>query len=505
MITYIPSPQQAAYFRWIEAGRGSCFLEAVAGAGKTTTLVQGVRRILSGTDRRLSISAAMYNKQAATDFQAKLAEAGISPDECRAGTFHSFGFSAWRRVHPKVLVDERAKWDQVRGDLKIPDPLQTFVKNLLSLAKQEGIGAVINAADKQHWWDMVEHHDLADGLEDPERDALEGIRWAYRALKLSRDIAGTVIDYDDMIYMPIATQCRVWQNDWLLGDEMQDSNPARRALARRMLSPGGRAAFVGDRHQAIYGFAGADAASVDAIIQEFGCTELPLTITYRCPKAVVREARAVVSHIEAHESAPEGVVRRIEAEEFMDERLTAADAVLCRNTAPLVALAFKLIKARVPCHVEGRAIGDGLKRLLGRWRTNNLSVLRDALATYQEKRTAKLMAEKKETSADQLADQCDTLRALMDGASDVAGVRTAIDGMFQDNTPTLTLCTCHRSKGREWERVYLWGANAYMPSAYARQDWQLEQEDNLLYVALTRSKHELVKVWVKVEKREGGR
>lgn len=491
---YVPSPQQQAYFDWVREGRGSAFLEAVAGAGKTTTLVNGCRAIIEANPR-VSVAAAMYNKKNATDFQNKLAEQEISPRSVRAGTFHSFGMSAWKYIHKSVLVDERVKWDRTVNTLAVPRHLETFTRGLVSLAKQAGIGAIVDASNMQHWWDIVEHHDLDLELENPE-DAKEGIRWSYKCLKFSRDISDQVIDFDDMIYMPIATNCRIWQNDWVLVDEAQDTNPARRALAKKMLKPGGRAVFVGDRHQAIYGFTGADNDSIDIITREFGCAELPLTITYRCPKAVVRKAQEVVSHIQAHESAPEGVVRAIDYAELQAQNLRSTDAILCRNTAPLVSLAYTLIKAGIACHVEGKSIGEGLKKLMGRWKTNNIAVLRDAVVNYREKRVAKLMKDGKEAMADALNDRVDTLLAIAEGCADVEALRQKIEALFQDDTPTLTLSTVHKSKGREWDRVFVLGANLYMPSKYARQDWQLQQEDNLVYVAYTRSKAELVSVRV---------
>lgn len=490
-MTFKPSPQQAAVFDWVSTGRGSAFVEAVAGAGKTTTLVAASSRMIG------SVASAMYNKKNATDFQNKLAEAGVTSNQNRAGTFHSFGFSAWRYVHKKVLVDERVKRDRIINSLVMPAQFHTFSMNLVSLAKQAAVGAIVDASNLQHWWDIVEHHDLDLELEDPET-AKEGIRWAYKALKLSRDIAGEVIDYDDMIYMPIATNCRVWQNDWVLVDEAQDTNPARLALARKMLKPGGRAIFVGDRHQAIYGFTGADNNAVDNIIRDFGCTQLPLTTTYRCPKAVVRAAQKVVNHIQAHETAPEGVVRNIEATDLMGQELQSSDAILCRNTAPLVKLAFTIIKTGMACHVEGKSIGEGLLKLTKRWKTKNITVLSDALKNYREKRVAKLMTEKKETMAEALNDRVDTILVLTEGCKDVPELHAKIATLFQDDTPTLTLSTVHKSKGREWDRVFVLGENAYMPSKYARQSWQLEQEDNLIYVAYTRAKAELVLCEVKV-------
>jgi len=64
----------------------------------------------------------------------------------------------------------------------------------------------------------------------------------------------------------------------------------------------------------------------------------------------------------------------------------------------------------------------------------------------------------------------------------------------------LRLCTVHRSKGREWDRVFLVGRNQYMPSKYAKKEWEFKQEENLMYVAVTRAKKELVEVEVPVKK-----
>ena len=121
-----------------------------------------------------------------------------------------------------------------------------------------------------------------------------------------------IIDYDDMVYLPLQRDLRMLQNDWVLIDEAQDTNPTRRALAKNMLKPGGRLVAVGDPHQAIFGFTGADNDSLNIIEQEFQCARMPLTVTYRCPKAVVQHARNWVSHITAHDSAPEGELLRMD-------------------------------------------------------------------------------------------------------------------------------------------------------------------------------------------------
>ena len=47
--------------------------------------------------------------------------------------------------------------------------------------------------------------------------------------------------------------------------------------------------------------------------------------------------------------------------------------------------------------------------------------------------------------------------------------------------------TAHKSKGLEAERVHILRPDL-MPHANAKLDWELTQEDNLQYVAITRTK-----------------
>jgi len=97
-------------------------------------------------------------------------------------------------------------------------------------------------------------------------------------------------------------------------------------------------------------------------------------------------------------------------------------------------------------------------------------------------------------------DKVATLQVIIDqcrskdqhGVSDVVA---AINALFADNIEDmLTLSTIHKSKGREWNTVYWLDRANTLPSPYARQQWQFEQEDNLCYVAATRAKSNLVEV-----------
>lgn len=506
-----PSLQQQAVYDWIEEQQGSANVEAVAGSGKTTMLIEAVGKMtLQAPMAQIAFTA--YNKKIAVEIEQRLKAKGAG-NNVRAGTFHSFGFGAVRKLAPRVKVEEKKTQLLIeRARPKIDESLHGFVRQLVSLAKQRAIGVLTSFEDHAAWLDIVEHFDLDEELAEDNGNAIdvdaivqEGIAHAKRILQESITSAEEMVDFDDMIYVPLARNLRLWQYDWVLIDEAQDTNPARRALAKKMLRPGGRLIAVGDRHQAIYGFTGADSDSLDLIAREFGCIELPLTVTYRCPKAVVAHAQQWVSHIHAAPEAPEGIVRELPEGDFLKlgaDALTRRDAVLCRNTKPLVTLAYGLIRKGIPCHVEGRDIGRGLLALAGKWKVTRLDALLDRLESFLAKETQRLLAKGQEQKAESLADKVETLRVIADTLPDGATVndlRAAIERLFGDvepgqASPNLTLSTVHKSKGREWDRVYLYGRNKYMPSKYARQAWQFQQEVNLMYVAATRAKRELIEV-----------
>lgn len=505
------SLQQCGLFDWIENGIGNAFVEAVAGSGKTTSLTQGCR-FMRGT-----IALTAFNKKIAVDIQNKLSRLGMS-NQVEAGTFHSFGFKAIRRAagDNKIKVDGKAKYEQMfeflrpPGEQEFPPKLRSITSRLIALAKQRGCYLFWQPEEQAHWQSIIEHHSLDDEFENPAM-VEQAIEFAKVGIRWHREVARSLIDFDDMIWIPVITkEMRVYQFDWVLVDEAQDTNPARRALAHRMMKPGGRIIFVGDRHQAIYGFTGADNDAVDLLIKDFKCLQLPLTVTYRCPQAVVREAQKHVKHIVAWEKSDIGSVESLSRTEFWEskglpiskqsgwESLTPADAILCRNTKPVVSLAFQLIRRGKACHVEGRDIGQGLIKLCQRWKVTECGDLHDKLEDYLEKEVEKLEAAKKEGQAEALRDKVETLFILMEGCADVKQVIAKIEELFADTEDgqkrTITLSTVHKAKGREWDRVFILGAEKYMPSKYARKAWELEQETNIIYVAVTRAMKKLVYV-----------
>lgn len=513
---FVPSEQQAAFIHWVVTGTGSTILEAVAGAGKSTTLAEALRYMQGGA------YVCAFNRKIADEFKAKLAFMGIDWKAANANTFHGFGYGFFRKVYPDVKIDGAkvatlfaAYAQEQQLDETYARALKDFVLDLVSLAKQEAIGVLCPVEDTAKWMGIADHHDMFEDLPEfiNQRQAVDV---AIELFKRSHRQCPTVIDFDDMIYAPLAYKVRIWANAWVLVDEAQDTNAARRALAKRMLKPGGRLVAVGDRGQAIYGFTGADADSLDIIAAEFNACRLPLTVTYRCPQAVVRFAQQWVPHIQAHNSNGEGIVGKADAAQITAKgnplALGADDVIICRNTKPLVAMAYGFIRAGVACYVEGREIGTGLIKMATRWKVKTLAQLRAKLEQHLERELAKFTAKGQETKAQAVEDKVETLLTMIesvqrDGGQTVADLVASINKLFGDTKEgerpaCLTLCTGHKSKGREWKRVFWLNRATTLPSKYARKDWQLQQEDNLCYVIATRAMEELYEFDYEPKERE---
>jgi len=504
------SVQQQAVIDWVTGGKGSLELVARAGCGKTFTLMAAIDAI---AEHKLGDVALMaYNKSIATELKNRLVAKKIDWKVAQAGTVHSFGFAAWRKVAPKVEVDENKSYtiidsmvDKAAHKCVYRDAAPLIAK-VVAHAKGRAFGHLINQCSREAWLDIWEHFGLDEELADAgPHSQSDVLRAACKVFKRSLELCSEVIDFDDMILAPLVFKARFWPKDWILVDESQDTNPARRALALAMLKPRtGRMIFVGDDRQAIYGFTGADSDSMAQLKHVTSATTLPLNVTYRCPKSVVQLAQSIVADITAHDSAPQGVVRAIEYNDLFDSALTKADAILCRNTAPLINCAYALISAGTPCRVEGREIGTGLIKLARRWKVSALDKLLDKLEEYEARETAKLMSQDKESAVEGLQDKLACLRLMIErvtrkGLHSVNDLVAEITTMFGDVkegqvADVLMLGTIHRSKGREWPRVFILGRTRFLPSPYAKKEWQQVQEQNLEYVAITRAQQELIDV-----------
>jgi DNA helicase-2/ATP-dependent DNA helicase PcrA len=461
----------------IEAARrqnSNLIIEAVAGAGKTFTLIE-ILKILEG-----SIAFTAYNKDIATEISQRISPLNL--DNVNVGTIHSMGFGSIRRAFKNVKVDgnklNKLAKEEFNGEYEY---LRDIAIKGAELAKQ------VMPKTFEDWHKMFDHYNLWDMVsEDAAIDA------AQYLLNVSNSVKN-VVDFSDMIYMPIQFNLRIWQYDVILLDEAQDTNRARRELIKKMLKPNGILIAVGDPHQAIYGFTGADHNSLNIIKEEFNSEVLRLSTTYRCPKKIVEYAQKWVGHIKAHESAPEGL---LDFCKITDINPNPNDAIICRNTRPLIEIAYKLLRENISCKVEGRKIGEGLIKLINKWKSvKTVCQLEQKLDEWAEKEIQKNKDKEKFTVCQDIEDRVQTIKVFIEQCEETDGIAILIQkikSLFEDNTSgCVILSTIHKAKGREWNHVYALGMNKYSPSKWAKMEWEIKQEKNLCYVQVTRSKHHL--------------
>jgi superfamily I DNA/RNA helicase len=491
-----PSLQQAGFYDWVINGKGSCILEAVAGAGKTTTLIEALK-LMTG-----KIFFGAYNKKIAEEIAGR---AGMR-NGLEVSTMHAAGMRAWRRVADKFCKVDGDKCRSIFRDMTFRQMdygvLESPVIQLVSYAKQAAVGVISDQNDRSVWMQLITHFNVECFDEYRGIDNTDTIIMLAKDLFMeSANACRKVIDFDDMIFAPLFFNVTFDKYDWVLIDEAQDTNASRREMALRMMKDTSRLVAVGDRHQAIYGFTGADADALDKIGDAVNATRMPLTTTFRCPKAVVLYSQQWVNHIQAAETAPEGVVRTVEIAELQNE-VKVGDAILCRFNAPLIKYVYQLIAAGIPARVEGREIGAGLKQLANRWKVKSIDALITKLDDFLEREVKKFTEKEQPKRAQDVADKVECLRVIIDRViakgtitqPPQTAVIAEIDAIFGTNDkdnlkPVVLLSSIHKSKGREWKKV-VWLQTG--PSGFAKQEWEVVQENNLCYVASTRAMHELV-------------
>jgi len=497
--------QQQAVMSWAKDDVGSLNLIARAGCGKTSTLIALVKFICSifhPLHQYPRIFLGAFNRAISEELAQRM---GTIPG-VEVSTMHSLGFRLCKQlIQVKIEIDSRKVSGLAHKVCPWDKKYRGLLTQVVGYAKQAGFGVkgCPGLKDKEAWTAMCDHYDVWDELPSgrtPETLFNDCYKIYNQSLKMAKEEG--LIDFDDMILLPLywGIDTKPEFFDWVMIDEAQDTNQVRRMLAMLVLKTGGRLVAVGDDRQAIYGFAGASHDSMEQIKTHMKSKELPLSVTYRCPKSVVNLAQGWVPDIQAHESAPDGKVMDLHYTGLWKQDFSSKDVILCRNTRPLIGVAQRLRTDGVPCIVEGNN-GQGIIGLVTKWGETTVGQLRVNLDEYQKEQVSKWTGKQRMDKVESVQDRVGQVLDIAGGMDDGEPVRrlvSRIESLFGkgEDQDVLRLCTIHRSKGREWNRVFWLGPEYYHPSKWAKKDWEILQEKNLEYVCVTRTKKELVQVEV---------
>ncbi len=239
---------------------------------------------------------------------------------------------------------------------------------------------------------------------------------------------------------------------------------------------------------------------MDRIAARTGATTLPLSISYRLPRSHARLVNSVYDTVESPAWASEGTVEDL-AEDAALGLMRVGDMALCRLNAPLIALAYRLIRRGVPARVRGRDIGTGLVRLVRSLEKQpgfTVRGLPDALAAHvarleREQRDAGGSDARVAMAIASAQDRVATIQVIAAATRphDTVALKEAILALFADEEGRyVSLSTVHKAKGLEAERVWI-VVPEKMPHPKATSPQQRIQEENIRYVAFSRAKEAL--------------
>lgn len=478
-MTFVPSRYQQAIFDWTSNGSGSASVNAVAGSGKTTTVLKSIRLM------RGSVFMTAFSYRIAEELSSRIFEERIT--NAAAKTVHSFGKAA---LHKTVGDSELVRWKASKTVEEILSGSEHDSLLLRSELSQVCRYAKLTMTDAE---DVVGIYDLMDhfSLDVPEERVEPLLEFLPKVMKAMLENVRQH-DFDDMVWIPAKLGMPVPKYDWMLIDEAQDLNAMCRTLLLRGVRQGGRVMSVGDPRQSVFGFTGADITSMEKFKEITKATDLPLSICYRCPRSHVELAKRIVPQIEASPTANPGFVEIIDEDMMIDE-VSYEDAILCRTNAPLASLATDFLRQGRKVTIMGKEeIAEGLKRLIEKYRGSDLRDCLMRLERYAQMECERLRNREKESQAELLRDRIETIAILAEGVATVPQLISKIDSIFSDTAGNgITLSTIHRAKGLEFDNVYLIRPDL-IPFPFAKKDWEKEQEMNLKYVALTRSKNGLL-------------
>ena len=501
---------------------------AGAGSGKTRVLTRRIayRAATGGADAR-RVLALTFTRKAAGELASRLAALGLR-DLPTTGTFHAV---AWAQLHawwkgagrrpPELLERKGRLLGHVLGRttrMSVPELATEIEWAKARLVAPERYALAATRADRLTGLPASRIADLYAGYEEQKRRR-------------------GVVDFDDLLEHCTEAllgdrafaDAQRWRFRHLFVDEFQDVNPLQHRLLSTWLGDRPDLCVVGDPHQAIYRWNGADPAFLnDFVAHHPGACVLHLVDNYRSSPEILSVAAAVLDggtgqgrRLRSHRPsgpAPTTVAYPTDSDEASGIARAVRNnhqpggrwgrqAVLVRTNAQTVLIEAALRQARIPYRVKGataflgraevqRALHD-LARAPSRLAVALVDLVPDPVDGS--------------TLTDQEREQRENVDALLrlghefltvepDGtARELRAWLTATvpaDDHREAGVDSIEIVTFHAAKGLEWPVVHLAGLEeGLVPISHARTAEAVEEERRLLYVAVTRAEEVLRCTW----------
>lgn len=536
----------------VTAPAGPVCILAGAGTGKTRAITHRIAyRTLAGEISPRHVLAVTFTARAAAEMRARLTALGAGGVQAR--TFHAAALRQVRYFAPRLL-EGRAMPELLESKARLVGLAAAKAGVRVDRTGARDLASEIEWA-KSSLVEPGEYPvAAAKAVREPPVDAAKvaEVFSAYESLKrrqgvidfedMLRAAVWGIEDHPD-----VAEQIRSQYRHFVV-DEYQDVNPLQQRLLDAWLGGRDDVTVVGDASQTIYSFTGATSSYlIDFPRQRREAVVVRLVRDYRSTPQVVGLANAVIKQARGSEAKlrleligqrPPGAEPELKI--FPDETSEAAAvarrcreligaatpaseiAVLFRTNAQSETYEKALAEAEVPYVVRGA------ERFFERAEVRQAMIaLRSAVRSTPggtplveavvEALSATGWSREQPPPGGAAREQWEALAALVALAEEFArtpeitpiGHAGALEHNVtladfcaelqhraeQQHAPTVegvTLASLHSAKGLEWDAVFLVGlADGTLPTTYAKQPEQLEEERRLLYVGVTRARQTL--------------
>ena len=245
---------------------------AVAGAGKTTTLIARINHLIDQGVMPDRIAVFMFNKSAQTEFSERLVQtlsdraSALKPDVM---TFHSFGMKLAKRMEQRELI-ERAQL--ITDDFSMVKLMREVMQHLVRM------NVSIELQDEKDWLeDAMLYVDQVKASTQSAKTVFHEAKWSkdraffpalFKQLEVLRK-RKKMRFFSDLISDPLAFICNANEEQTalyqglvpkythLLIDEFQDINDSQYELLKQLYQNASYWTMVGDVQQCIYEWRGA--------------------------------------------------------------------------------------------------------------------------------------------------------------------------------------------------------------------------------------------------------
>lgn len=535
-MSYEPNKYQKAILDWAKNGTGNALISARAGCGKTSTLIMLANLITEELHKPCLFLA--FNEHIANEIKTKLQDK-IEEKKLDVRTVNSLGFGflgsyMWKTYANndvgttyKFNLDEKKMYrigerlidEQIAekgigyiDEEELGDIYYEF-KKLCDLARLTNIPygnyeSVVALMTRYKLFDNVNTHgiDFANLVEKAiQEDIDQFLNPVYSNVKKANI---HTIDYADQIFMPNrqAMYCpksvQNFSSHFVLIDESQDLSNGQQRLIQKLTTTycKPRYMFVGDERQSIYGFAGADTRSIDHLKEKFTLTEFPLNICYRCPKSHIRLIQSLVPDIEANPNAIEGEVHVIDNEDIA-KYAKEGDYIIARKNKQLVEIMLEILKQGKSIYIKDTNLVSSTVSNIRKLQSKTISGLEVELkklqVEFQQQQKDPMLKVAGSAISNDAADIYDTIFILLNNFKDNSNSDSTKDFIKYLTTilntdatkSSVVLSTVHGVKGGESNTVFVVSANKFPYIDDRNSADQNQQERNLQYIALSRSKN----------------